>query len=290
MAETATKDLGGSIFWILIIMLSLGGLTFLALWAYFNNSVKGAIMAFIFFAMVVSGILLSKFEIFNAGTWSQSCFAFVLGNILWLIIGGSKQSVASLSLLSVSKNSLLATIASELPEILEFVMNAFVIPIAEETFWLIGIPFATITMLNVASKGKVFGIDLSFLKNIIVQIIIIALITGISFAGFHIGKLFIAFLIAAFIFRTIMIVLVVGDTKFGLIPGLSLVPAFAIGAHIGNNWGSEGFVRGISLLAGNFWPIGLIVFVLLAAIYLSALNQIVLWVIGAKGTVIGESA
>lgn len=269
MAKNSTSkiNIGGSAFWLVIFLASFVGLSYLAIWSFHNNSIKGIAVSFIFSFMIIAGILLSKLEIFNSGTWGQNCISFMIGLILWLFIGGS----SSKSILAIGQNSLFASISSELPVFLEFVLNTFVIPIAEELFWIVAIPYTVITIMNIA------GTKISFLKNIWIQIFVVTVITGLTFAIFHVGKMFLLFLIAAFLFRAIMIIAVYGDMQADIIPGLTLLPAFAVGAHIGNNWADAGFAQGVAFLAGNY-EIGWIIIAFLLIVAFSALWAIISFV------------
>lgn len=270
--DSSNFNIGGSAFWVVIILASIVGLSYLAIWSFHNNSIKGIAISFIFSIMIISGILLSKFEIFNSGTWTQNSIAFFVGMLMWLVIGGS----ASKSILAIGQNSLFASISSELPIFLDFVLNTFVIPIAEELFWIVAIPFSVITIMNII--GKKYG----FMQNIWLQIFVVTIITGVTFAMFHVGKLFLAFLAAAFIFRAIMIVAVFGDLRANIIPGITLVPAFAVGAHIGNNWADTGFTQGLQFLIGN--ELGWLILVFLVSIVVTVLVGIYSMVTGRNKT------
>lgn len=256
-----------SIFWIVAYLVSLGGLIWIAIWAFFNNSVTGVVIAFIFFMMLVSSFVLSKRTLFQTGTWKQNATSFTLGFIIWMFIGGFKQSV-----LSVAQNNLFSTIAGELPQFLEFVMNTFVIPIAEESLWIIALP-DVLHFLFDQIGGAVRS--LSFLKNKIVQLIAIAAIAATSFALFHVGNIgFAAFLIAAIVFRSIMIFFVVGDQSLNTIPIITVVPAFAVGAHIGNNLAQYGVGKGLTLIMQNL-QIGWLIIGLFIIIFLSAIDNFI---------------
>lgn len=254
-----------SIFWIVAYLISLGGLIWIAIWAFFNNSVTGVVIAFIFFMMLVSSFVLSKRTLFQSGTWKQNATSFTLGFLIWIFIGGFKQSV-----LSVSQNNLFSSIAGELPQFLEFVMNTFVIPIAEESLWIIALPDVLSFLFNQIGEASK---ALSFLKNKVVQLIAIAAIAGVSFALFHVGNLgFAAFLIAAIVFRSIMIFFVVGDQTLNTIPIITVVPAFAVGAHIGNNLAQFGVGKGLTLIMQNL-QIGWLIIGLFIIIFLSAIDN-----------------
>jgi len=258
------KFQAGSLFWLTFISLSMMGLMYLGVWSFHNNNVKGLAISSIFAIMILFSVVISKFEIFKAsGGWKVSCLSFLIGFSAWFTAGYFSQK-ASMSLLSVGKSGLFAQISSELPRFWSFVLDTIFIPTAEETLWLIGLPFALIWGMNiVGAKWAIFS-------NKAVQLIFIVLISGLSFAFFHVGKLLIAFMIAAFIFRGVMIVLLYGDAWFNIIPSLSIVPAFMVGAHIGNNWATEGLWSGIKILATS--PVGWFILFLLLIIVVSALD------------------
>jgi len=265
-----------SVFWVLMYFVSLTGLLWIAIWAYFNNSIRGAVIAIIFFMMLITSVVLSRRTLFQSATWQQSATSFTFGFLIWSFLGSNTQSV-----LSVSQNTLFASISSELPEFLEFIMNSFVIPIAEESLWIIAIPdVLSFMMTRIAGAGK----NWRWFNNKLLQVIVIAVVASVTFAVFHVGNLaFMSFIIAAVIFRTAMIFFVVGDQKMNLIPWVGLVPAFAVGAHVGNNLASYGIGKGFTLLVQNF-AVGWVVFAIFALIFLSTLNQLFAWVFrgGAK--------
>ena len=268
MKNESDKDriiIGGSIFWVFIILVSLMGLSYLGIWAYQNDSVKGATISFIFFAMIITGIVLSKFEIFNIGTWSENCLSFTLGFGIWMAFG---LFMGTQSVLSVSQNQYFSAISSELPQLLDFLTTIFVIPISEELFWMIAIPFSLFTIFNLL--GKKYPI----FSNNILQIFLISIVSGVTFAAFHVGKLIINFLLAAYIFRTIMIVLVYGDQKYDIIKKINLVVAFSLGAHIGNNLINYGFVKGNLILFDNFAAVGWMIYLLFLVIFISGFNKL----------------
>jgi len=255
-----------SIFWVGAYAISLVGLIWIAIWSFFNNSVTGAIIAFIFFMMLISSAVLSRRTLFQTGTWKQNATSFTLGFLIWVFIGSQPQSI-----LSVAENNLFSTISSQLPQLLEFIMNSFVIPIAEEALWIIALPDVLHFLMNQISTNK----QLSFFKNKFLQLFVIAGIGAFTFAYFHVGNIgFLSFIIAAMLFRTIMIFFVVGDQSFNAIPFVTVVPAFAVGAHIGNNWAQFGFMKGVNILIQNF-QIGWLIFGILIIIFLSAIDNII---------------
>jgi hypothetical protein len=157
-----------------------------------------------------------------------------------------------------------------LPQVLEFTFNSFIIPIAEEVFWMIGIPFAIVTIMNLA------GNRYAVLRNKFLQLFVIMVVTGVTFALFHVGKMFLAFLIAAFAFRAIMVFAIIGEDAFVLprwLDSIKLVPAFALGAHIGNNWADYGFMKGVSLLSNN-GELGLFIGLFFLLVIISSFAQL----------------
>ena len=166
MTNVADKEIkiGGSIFWILFSLLSLVWLSYLAIWSYQNNSIKGVVISMIFFAMIISGIVLSRFEIFDLGTWKENAISFSAGFGLWAFINSS---FGTQSILSVSQNYLFASISGELPQFIDVLMNGIVVPVAEEFFWMFAIPYAVISILNILEKRYSFfssskGLELYF--------------------------------------------------------------------------------------------------------------------------------
>ena len=219
----------------------------------------------IFFVMIISGILFSKFEIFNIGTWKENSVSFTIGFALWSIISGL---FGTQSILSVTKNHLFATIAGELPQFIDVLMNGIVVPISEEIFWMFAIPYGVLSILNVLKKKyEVFN-------NETLQIIIVAIISASTFAIFHVGKSALTmFLISAVLFRSIMIILVFGDRKLDLIKKFNLVASFSVGAHIANNLFQGGITTANIVLQQNM-TVYVIVITLASIIFLTTLNAL----------------
>ena len=273
-------NIGGSAFWILLILISLMGLSYLMLWSFHNNSVKGAIISTIFMTMIISGILLSRSKIFDMNSWSDNALSFTIGFGLWAILGTlfTRQSMLSVS---IPKNYLFATISSELPVFTEMIINNFIVPISEELFWMIGIPFALISIMSA------FGKKYEFMNNDILQIIVVIIIGSSTFAIFHIGKYFIAFIISAIIFRTIMIIMVIGDYKFDLLKGINLVAGFSVGAHMSNNIMDTGFSKTWLILTQSI-PVTVIVTIFFGVIFLTAINRVLVFVVGKDDNLIED--
>jgi hypothetical protein len=125
-------------------------------------------------------------------------------------------------------------------------------------------------------------------NNDIVQIIIIIAVASSTFAIFHIGKTaFITFMISAIIFRTIMIIMVYGDYKFDILKGINLVAGFGVGSHIANNVLDTGFAQTWLILSTNL-VVTLIVIGVFGLIFLSAINRILLFVVGKDSNLMAE--
>ena len=273
-------NIGGSIFWILMVLLSLSGLTYLLIWSFHNDSVRGVVVSVIFTTLIIAGILLSRMKIFDFYSWGDNALSFTIGFFAWLGLGSlfGQQSV-----LSVSENHLFAAIAADLPQLVEVILNVFIIPIAEEIFWMVGIPFALISIMNQLSKNYPIW------KNLYLQMFVIIVIASTTFAIFHVGRMFIGFIIAAMVFRTIMVVLIYGDHKFDMIKGINLVVGFAIGAHIANNLIHTGIEKTWLVLQTNT-TVFAIVLIFFAVMFLSALNTVLRFMLGKSKSLesIGE--
>lgn len=254
-------NLGGSIFWIILVVFSILGLSYLGIWSYQEQSIPGVALSVIFFGMIATGILLSKGEVFDLSDFKTNSLSFNIGLLAWLGITNS-----NLSVLSVTENRLFSQIAGELPEFQEFLMNAIIIPISEELLWMIALPFVTFSILNTMGKS------LPVFKNTFLQLTIITILTGLTFSFFHVGKTFLVFLAVAFVFRMVLIFASYGDIEWNWLPGLALVPSFAVGSHIGNNWGVSGFWEGLNILTQNY--VGWLVILFLIITIFASLDKI----------------
>jgi len=268
-------NIGGSSYWIFITLVSITTLVFLLLWSFHNNSVKGVVVSLIFLTMIIVSILFSRLKIFDMSSWGDNALSFTLGFGIWAIVGLFLQSNGQ-SIISFGDNNLFATIASELPQLMEFSVNVFLVPIAEEMFWMIGLPFALITIMHIT--GKRF----SLFSKAWFQILVVAAIGGITFAMFHVGKWFVGFIISAIIFRTVMIVLVYGEHKYDILKGINVVAAFSVGAHIANNMSTVGLSQSWLIISSNFWPVGLLIILFMALMLLSGLERLISLIAGGK--------
>lgn len=269
-------NIGGSAFWIMLVLLGLMSLIFLLIWSFFNNSIQGAIVSLIFTVMIISGVLLSRLKVFDLASWGANTFSFTLGFFLYIVIGSlfGNQSI-------IGTNYLFATLSTTLPQIIDLVVNVFLVPIAEELVWMIGLPFSLITIMNMLGKRW------SIWKQGWVQILVLIAICSSTFAVFHQGKLLAAFVIASIVFRSVLIFLVYGEQKYNIIKGVNLVAAFSVGAHIANNLVYRGIDNVWILIKSNFLPVGLIIVVFFAIVFFSAIENIISWFASDKKKELG---
>jgi hypothetical protein len=266
-SSQSNESLGGTIFWIVMIAVAIASLLYLGIWAYFEDSIKGGIIFNIFFSMITGGIILAisafiilvvlgKTTFYAFGTWTQNCISFTIGFLLYTILG-SIAGASSKSILAISQNRLFATIASDLPQELEFVMNSFLIPIAEEIFWMIGIPMLAMAICRLIAKSNQ---SLAILDDKYAKVGIAATISAVTFAAFHVGQYGnSSFAVGAFIFRFIMVVVVYADVVGEFWQRFTLAMSFSLGAHIGNNITDFGIANAWFQITSNFWPIGFII-------------------------------
>ena len=262
--ETSTgmfKDFQtGSVFWIMQILLAVSGLMYLSIWGYHAGSLKAIIIATIFSLLIIFGIIFSKFEIFKLELdFLKSCASYTWGFLLFMGIGGFIKIAqggnffyAMFSTFQLPKQSLFATISGELPVFWDKYVNTMTIPLSEELFWLIGLPFGLIWMMNSISKtGR-----MSFMSNPYVQLIVTIIVSSLTFAIFHVGNsALLVFMISAMVFRTILIVFVYGDMRFDWFPGIAILPSFALGAHQANNIMAEGLMNFIVVMKSEMFGI-----------------------------------
>jgi hypothetical protein len=261
--------IGNSLFWLLFIAINFFSFVYIGLWAFNSENSKVAIMSFIFFMMSIIGIVLSKFEIFDKGTWTENAFMFTVGFIPYVLIAGATKSV-----LSVTQNTLFASVVNVMPQKIQFVAENFLIPISEELLWMVGMPYIIITILKLASKNKTF----KFLGDKTVQLAIVVLICGVTFAEFHVGRSSVAFWISAFLFRSVTIGLVYADILLNIFPKAKLVRALGLGGHMGNNIGNylktTGFGQFNAVVLSFPFYIYMLLYGIFIAIFLTFFNRI----------------
>ena len=278
MVEKNEISIGGSAFWILLSLIAVSTLVFLLIWSFHNNSVKGVVVGLIFISMIFASILFSRLKVFDMAGWGDNTLSMTAGFGIFALTG---TIFGNQSVISVPQNFLFSTLASELPQMIEFTMNVFLIPIAEEMFWIVGLPFALFSVL------RIFGKSINFFNNKVFQIFVVSTISSLSFAFFHVGKLFIAFIVSAIIFRTLMIVLVYAEHEFNILKGVNLVAGFAVGAHIANNMNSVGFTQSWLIIQSNFFPAGMIIIMIAIIFFGSGIERLISLLLRRKSATTG---
>lgn len=270
----------GNIFWVYFTFLSVISLSFLALWSINNQSLLGVVISLVFGMLIVFTHLLSRGEVFTlGGSFRQNALAFTLGFWLWggliivrnLRIASGAEPFSILNTITPTKNLLFAQIAADLPQFWQFVIDQITNPFIEEGFWLIGLPFGIIFLFDVLSSQIPF---LEFLETKQAKFVGAFLISTITFPLFHVGlTAMLLFVIAAFMFRSITIILYWGDELLDLFPNLRIIASTLVGMHMANNWFNFGFFRGIAILASNFY--GIFIILSLALIFLAAADFVI---------------
>ena len=219
-------------------------------------------------------------KVFDYASWGDNALSFTLGFWLFFLLGSIFSSQSTISSVStvVPQNYLMATLSSKLPIFVELVLNNFIIPIAEEMFWMIGLPFALFSVMDNLGKWE----KIEFFKNRVFQIIVVILVCSISFAYFHIGKLLLGFIISSIIFRTILIGLVYGDMKFDIIKGVNLVAGFGVGSHMANNILDRGVANTWTVISQNSIVVTIIIVGFLGLIFITAINRILEFFFGDR--------
>ena len=278
-----------SVFWYIISAIFGAGMIYILLWSIqpVNNNLPAAIISIIFLFMFIVGVILSKLEILKNGTFVGNSLALWLGVATWAgvrwIMSAAYNGTASVFSLTANA-TFFSTSLQTLPLFLQFIFNVIVAPIAEEMLWIVAIPHIVISIGNYLAKNPKY----SFMGNKIVQLLIMILIGTPTFALFHIGNLAItSFLIFVALFRTILLITVYlpsGRRTWAF----SILPAFAIGAHIANNFIEFGVVNGINVMNSSFLYLGLIgyifIFATLGVAIYSLYNKLVKgsWSIGGR--------
>lgn len=278
-----------SIFWYIMSFIFGAGLIYILLWSIqpANNNLSAAIISIIFLFMFIISIILSKLEILRNGTLAGNSLALWLGALGWsairyLSIAFTEGSQKLFSL--TADTAFFSTAIQSLPLVLQFIFNVIVGPIAEEMLWIVAIPYVVISISNYIAKKSQY----KFFENKVVQLIIMILVGAPTFALFHIGNVAITgFVIFVAIFRAVLL------TSVYLPSGrrtwyFTILPAFAIGAHIANNLIEFGVVNGLQLLNSSFMYTGLLgyifIFGTLTLAILSVSNKIRkgTWTVGGQ--------
>lgn len=271
----------GGIFWLVWIGISLLSFLYLSLYsAMVLGSLLGTILGVIFIMIILIANFFGKFELIMNDSFGISALSYTIGFWLFVIVSSIATSIKSLSIFSMGTNQLMATISGEIPQFWEFLINAITIPVAEELLWLIGIPILIFKIMDIAAMKY------DFMKNQWLQIFIATVISGLTFAFFHVGKVaLIGFIIAALIFRTLMIGIYWGDERKNIIPWLVIAPSFAIGAHQANNWIQIGLGRGFEIIlssTGVEKALGVVILLWIGFIFIVSLEYILSKIIPSR--------
>lgn len=244
MKNTPSKDNNtGSLLIVIFFLLAVISFFYLLLWAYHNDNLKAGIISITFLLMLFFGFVIARENIFNEkSTWGQSCFWFTVGYFAYMTLTFFQTGRA---VFSFPQNELFASISGSLPLWWEFYTGAIGIPLGEELFWLFGLPIILFFVLDKIGKANKLDKQPWFRYF---ELFVVILIGGLTFAIFHIGKMFIAFIISAIIFRSINTIFVWGEERENILPFVAVVTSFAIGTHQGNNWGQVGFFKGLNTL------------------------------------------
>lgn len=258
-SDSILDSVSVSVFWYIMTFIFGAGLIYILLWSIQpeNNNLASAIISIIFLFMFIISLILSKFEILRNGTLAGNSLALWLGVVFWATlrfvlstVSTSNQKFFSLT----ADTAFFSTSIQSLPLVLQFIFNVIVAPIAEELLWIVAIPYVVISVSNYLAKNPKYKI----LSNKIVQLLIMIAIGAPTFALFHIGNVALTgFLIFVGVFRAILLTSVYlpsGQRTWAF----SILPAFAIGAHITNNLIEFGVTNGFQLLNSSFFYTGLL--------------------------------
>jgi len=250
-------------FYLLMTMLPVLGILLTLIWAFSSNNVGGGFLAIIFGLMILLSLVIGQ-EILQQAQWKHHTVSYTLGFLGWIAI-----STADFTVLSVGENRYYSTLAGQIPNFQDTVFTGVVIPIAEELLWTVAIPIFVFSIL---------GSD-QFDFSEFTQYAALILISTTTFALFHVENIeIIGFLIAAGMFRLLMIATSVADTRDNFLPWVEATPAFAIGAHMANNLSSQGIGNVLDILLGVSGFQILVSLSIIATITILLLNG--LWFIG----------
>lgn len=254
----------GSVFWIVMISLAMTGLIYLGIWAYIESNLKAGMSSLIYSIMILFSIVITRFAIFeNPGSWGKNCFWLTIGMLFYIVLLNLGDFASNLAM---TDTYLLSTLYPEMPMMLNTTLKTLIVPIAEESLWILAMPVVLFYLLDM------IGNKYPVLKNKVLQLLIITAITSTTFFIFHVGNVNLMFALPAIAFRTLTVLFIYGDQKLDIFKTLDVVPAFAIGAHIGNNLVVEGIEKTIAVYSTSF--VGFLVMGFFVLIFLSALNYV----------------
>ena len=275
----AEKIPTGNVFWIYFTLLSVISLSYLAFWSFHNENLRGLAIAIIFSILLIFTHILSRGEVLRlSGSFRKNAFFFLLGFTIWgglvvlkkLNLSADNVTFSVLSAVTPQRNALFAEISNELPIFWQFFIDQISNPFIEEAFWLIGLPYAINWLLNIVSAESD---RFAWMGSPIFKFLAIVAVAGITFPLFHVRGLILLFVVAAFIFRSIIITIYWGDELLDIFPHVNIIAAFAVGMHIANNWFDYGFFRGLNILSTEIF--GWIVIITMAILLLAGLDYMI---------------
>lgn len=159
-------------------------------------------------------------------------YSFILGIVLWTLISAS----SALSSITITvQSSIFGSAAAAMPLFEEKFLLTIAAPLAEETAFTLGLPLVLFALFYTILKQFDINPENSKALQFVLLVIIVA-VSSITFAYFHVANIsVIGFIIAAIIFRSIMITTTWADALFDAIPLATITFGFALGAHIANN-------------------------------------------------------
>jgi len=264
--EDINFNKGAVVWWMIVLGLTLISLMYLMVWGYQNSNMKAVIVALIFVLFIVIPITFEMFKFLVPGrsSFGGTALSYVIGLVVSSFIGVmsvTRPTESVFSLFTVQKQYLLSEISAQLPLFWSKFTDIWGASTGEELIFLITLPVILFGMLTFIANSS----RLTFLKNAWVQIIIVMLIDAPLFYYFHVGNVgIITFMIAAIIFRCVILGIVWGDMKEDLVPYLLIGPAFAIGLHQGNNiMTTGGWSEFLSVMSTNPFGIVIVLFLII---------------------------
>ena len=251
-----------NIFNVILLLVSFVGLVYMMLEAFIQTNVGLLAAAIIFVTMNVSVLVLNPKEVLGTkvpiGLSALSFFVAFAG--IYILKSATNFVV-------IEQQNLLSTLSSQIPASWNLILSVFMAPTIEE-FFFVGMAAVVIIMM------ELLGVDYPVLKNKIVQMIVIIVLGGWTFALFHTGQTAIAFIIIAFTFRAIAYIFFFGDRFFDIIPLLTIGLPFIIGIHMGNNYHvlTASFIGGIRTLAESGF--GIVLIIMFSMFFLFAVDYV----------------
>lgn len=208
------------------------------------------LIAFITSGAIVLAVTLTQkkfsksWELF--GVYRQpenSIFDFLAGLSIFTIIGmlSTRYEVFKFAVLDTTSNVILeaASVVGGANPFWSNFLTTIGAPTAEE-FLFFAAFFGVLVWVFTDIGNIVGGTAGKIIKHPVFQSIFGAILIGMAFSAFHVGQQQLqTFLIAAFVFRAIILLLSI-DARINFIPGVTVGFIFALGGHIANNIQASG--------------------------------------------------